>query len=214
MKKTNIIDSNEYDTSKTDGTHQEPTNSKSDTKEPFTSDNTQNTSSLDAEKTEYISPNSSIADNKEQITNIPSINNNTEQPTNSQIGENTAKTTSDATNVNINKTTKPSNIEKTSIFDNTEKVVSTSSLPEQITNKPSIDKEPEPNTNPSDQEEIKQSTSSPNEETPTPNKNNNDVVMTIPTSLNLTFFSKNLVENPKTTIIENVAQKTEEINIQ
>ena len=247
------------------GDIQEQTDSKLDTKEPMTSKientdksssqneyNTQNTSSPDAEKTEYISTktaniddkeqtsiSSSINDNKEQITNIPSINHNTEQPKNSEIGENTEKITSHVPSENIEKTTKPSNIEKTSIVDNTEKentqapakentekVVSTSSLPEQITNKPSIIKEPEPSTTPSNQEDIKHTTStnyqvetttsSPDEEIPTTIKdaNKEEVHTTIPTSLNLTAFSTNLVENLKTTIIENVVQKTEEVNIQ
>ena len=246
------------------GDIQEQTDSKLDTKEPMTSKientdksssqneyNTQNTSSPDAEKTEYISTktayiddkeqtsiSSSINDNKEQITNIPSINHNTEQPKNSEIGENTEKITSHVPSENIEKTTKPSNIEKTSIVDNTEKentqapakentekVVSTSSLPEQITNKPSIIKEPEPSTTPSNQEDIKHTTStnyqvetttsSPDEETPSTNKDDNkEVVHTnIPTSLNLTALSTNLVENPKNTIIENVVQNTEVINI-
>ena len=245
--KTSIVNTEEPTTSKEDS--KKPTDSKSDTKEsitskvetkePITSEikntdkpssqkeyNTQNTPY--AEKTENISPKTSIVDNQEQITNIPSIKANTEQPRNSQIDEKTEKITSHTTNENIEKTTKPSIIEKTSIVDNTEKtntqaptkentekIVSTSSLPEQITNKPSINKEPESTAKASEREEIKHTTSSPDEATPTTNKNNNDVVhTTIPTSLNLTSLPTNPVENPKTTIIQNVAQKTEEINIQ
>jgi hypothetical protein len=48
---------------------------------------------------------------------------------------------------------------------------------------------------------------------PTTNQNNNEVVhTTIPTSSNLTSHSTNLVEKPKSTIIGDVVQKTEEIN--
>jgi hypothetical protein len=74
---------------------------------------------------------------------------------------------------------------------------------------------PEPTANPSNQEENKHTTSSPDEETPSTNKDDNkEVVHTnIPTSLNLTALSTNLVENPKSTIIENVVQNTEVINI-
>ena len=230
-----MVDTQETTTSKFDT--KEPTTSKEDTKEqieiksdtkesisskientenPSTQNeyNTKNTSSPDVKKTEYISPKTSFIDNKEQITNIPSTN-KIEQSTNSQTNEN-----------NIEKTTKPSIIENTSIVINTEKtytqtpvkentfkVVSTSSLPEQITNKPSIYKEPEPTTTPSNQEDIKHTTtSSPEEKIPTTNQNNKEVVHTsIPSYLNLTFLSTNLVENPKSTIIEKITPKTEEI---
>ena len=198
----------------------EQTDFKSDTKESITNKpssyyeyNTQNTS-LDTEKTENALPKTTIIDNKEQITNIPTTY-TIKQSTNTQISENT-----------IEKTTKPSNIEKTSIIDITEKantqapikeitqnVASTSSLPEQITNKPSINKELE-STIPN-QEDIKLSTSSHDEKVPTTNQNDNEVVhTTIPTSLNLTSLSTNLVEKPKSTIIGNVVPKTEEINSQ
>ena len=58
-------------------------------------------------------------------------------------------------------------------------------------------------------------TASPDEKIPTTNQNNNEIVhTTIPTSLNLTFPSTNLVENLKSTSIEYVVKKTEEINTQ
>ena len=234
------IDTKEPTTSKEET--QQPTESitsKVETKEPISSEientekpssqneyYTENTSSPEAEKTEYISPKTSIVDNKEQTTNIPLINDSTEQPTNPQIEESTAETTSYATTEIIDQTTKPSDIEKTSIVvdtektntqaptkENTEKVVSTSSLPEQITNKPSTYKEPETTATPTEREEIKQTTSSPEEEIPTTNKDDNKEVVntTIPTSMNLTALSTNLVEYPKTTFI---VQNTEEIIIQ
>ena len=98
-------------------------------------------------------------------------------------------------------------------------------MPEQTTSKPSINKETEPTTSPSNQENIKhetsanyqvETTSSPDEEISTTNKDDNKEVVhtTIPTSLNLTALSTNLVENPKSTIVENVVQNTEEINTQ
>jgi len=216
------VDTNEPMPSKEDT--KEQTDFKSDTKESITSKientdkpsshyeyNPQNTSP-DTEKTEYVSPKTSIIDNKGQITNIPTTN-TIKQSTNTQISENT-----------IEKTTKPSNIEKTSITDNTEKtytqtpikentqnVSSSSSLPEQVTNKPSINKEPEPTT--PNQEDIQLTTFSLDKIVPTTNQNNNEVVhTTIYTSLNLTSHSTNLVEKPKSTIIGNVIQKTEEIN--
>ena len=262
ISKTSKVDTQEPITSQEETQGQ--TDSKLDTKEPMTSKienteksssqneyNTQKTSSPDVEKTYYESTKtsiidnkeqtsitSSINDNKEQITNIPSNKDNTEQSTNSQIDE---KITPHATNEIIDKTNKPSNMENTSIIDNTgkantqapikentEKVISTSSLPEQMTNKPSINKEIEETNSPSNQEDSKHETSSsanyqaktttfsPDEETSITNKDDNKEIAhtTIPTSLNLTSLSTNLVENPKSTIIENIVQNTEEINTQ
>ena len=85
-----------------------------------------------------------------------------------------------------------------------------------MTHKPSTYKESEPTTTPSNQEEIKHpTTSSPDEKIPTTNQNNNEVIhTTIPTYLNLTSLSTNLVENPKSTIIQKVAPKTQEITSQ
>ena len=165
----------------------EQTDFKSDTKESITSE---------IEKTDK--PSSHIEYNTH--TNIP-IDDNTKE-----------------------NTTKPSNIEKTSIIEKTEKtntqtpikentqnVASISSLPKQVTT--SINKEPEPTNNSPTQENIQHTTSSLDEKLPTTNQNNNEVVhTTIPTSLNLTALSTNLVEKPKSTIIGNVVQKTEEIN--
>ena len=169
------------------------------------------------------------------MTNIPSIN-NSEHSINSQIAQNTDKITSHSTNENIDKITKPSNVEKTSIVDNTEKdntqipikektenIITTSSLPEEKTNKPSIQNETEPTNSLPNKEQIKYTTSVnnnveyitsfPSEKISTTTQNNNEIVnTTIPFLLNLTSISTGQVENPKSTIIRNIVLKTEEIN--
>jgi len=226
-----IVDIQETTSSKIDTKEPTTPEIKSDTKESLTSKientekpstqneyNIQSTSSPEVEKTEYTPTKTSIIDNKEQTTNVPTTN-KIEQSTNSQTEESTKEKT----------TSKPIITEKTSIIEqtektktqtpmkeNTEKVVSTSSLPEQITHKPSTYKEPELTTTPSTQEEIKHTTtSSPDEKIPTTNQNNKEVVhTTIPSYLNLTSLSTNLVENPKSTIIQKVSPKTEEITSQ
>lgn len=189
--KTSRVDTLEPITSK-EVTHG-LTDSGLDTKEPIENTdksssqneyNTQKISSSDIEKADYTSTKTSIIDNKgqtgisssindkEQITNVPSNKDITEQSTNSQIGENTEKIISHATNEIIDKTTKPSNIQKTSIIDNTEKTntqtpikentdkaISTFSLSEQITNEPSINKETESTSSTLNQENMKHTTS-------------------------------------------------------
>ena len=197
--KTSKIDTKEPTTSKEDT--QEPTDSKSDTKESITSkvetkepitSKIENTDKPSSEK-EYNTQNTPEAEKTDNISPKTSIVDNKEQTTNiPSIKDNTEQPTNSQIGENTAKTTSHAtneNIDQTT--------------------KPSIDKEPEHIATPSDREEIKQTTSSPDEETPITNKN---IVHTnIPTSLNLTSLSTNLVENPRTT---SIAQSTEVVNTQ